>query len=296
MPITNFPYGLSSYGAPVLPLSTGVPLGGPTTSGGVWWVDNLNGSAANGGTGPTDALLTITAALAKCTASGSDIIFVQPGTYTTTASITVNKAGVTIIGLGDGRPGFGGVNITASAVGAALVKIAANNVTLSGLTFTGEAARAIMDCSVTSSFANINNCEFIVPDSTTATAVSSTAAWTESVFQSCVFKGLGTITTLVALNGNNNLVQDCLMEATVSGKTITTGILAGATTIGLVINRLTAIERDSAVFTAGVDLSAGTYNLIQNSNASMGTMGNFVVKTGTGNHGLSNNVASGSGG
>lgn len=54
---------------------------------------------------------TVTSALAQCTASRSDTIFILPGhTETVTSAIAVSKAGVRIIGLGEGllRPAFTG--------------------------------------------------------------------------------------------------------------------------------------------------------------------------------------------
>lgn len=292
MPVTNFPNGVGSFGVPVLPGPI-APLGGPITTGKVLFVDVTNGSNGNTGTDPSSPLLTIVYALSLCTSGAGDIIYVMPGTYTVTASITVSKNKVSIIGLGGGRPGFQGVNLTASSVGAALFKVAANNVTVAGITFTGEASRACVDCSSASSFALFQDCEFIVPDSATAKAVASTADWTESAFIRCTFKGLGTITALVTIGGDNNLIQDCLMLGTGASKTVTTGILSTATTIGLLIDNLRLMERGGTVFTTGVDLTNGTYNFVSRSYSNMGTQGNFLTFTGTGNGALGSNVANG---
>lgn len=68
---------------------------------------------------------TIAAAVARCTASAGDIVYVLPGhTETLTAALTLNVAGVSVIGLGNGmlRPTLNvngvidGVNITAANV------------------------------------------------------------------------------------------------------------------------------------------------------------------------------------
>lgn len=291
--ITSFPRGVGAYGMPTFPAPPLVPLGGSTTGGSIWWVDGTNGATTNTGTYPTDAFLTISAALSACTASGNDIIYVMPGTYTLTSALTFSKARVSIIGVGGGRKGFQGVNLTASSVGGAMVNVAANNITFQGITFTGEATRACVDCSVASSFATFIDCEFIVPDSATATAIASTAAWTESSWINCTFKGLGTITTLVGPNGDNNLFENCVFLATGSSKTITTGLLAGATTIGLLLKDCTFMERGGTVFTLGVDFSAGTYNFARGCFFNMGTAANSMTITGTGNGALGCNVASG---
>lgn len=291
---TTFPNGVGQFGQPQFPPNINPPLGGTTTNGNIWWVDTTNGSDNNNGLYPTTAFATIAKALTACTASGNDTVYVYPGTYTLTASLTLNKANVSLIGIGSGGPGgYSGPNLTASGIGAAMVKVAANSITIRNFTFTGEAARACLDCSVASSFALIDSCEFIVPDSATATAVASTAKWTESVWSNCTFKGLGTITALITTDGNNNRFLDCALLATVSGKTITTGLLTAATSLGLLIQRCTVQERDTAVFTTGIDVSAATYSSIFNCYSNMGTQTNFLTFTGTGNLALGCNVANG---
>lgn len=75
---------------------------------------------------------TIAGALAACTAAAGDIIFVAPGhAETVTASITVDKSGVSIIGLGNGllRPAITG-NGTIDAI-----NVTADNVLIENLEF-----------------------------------------------------------------------------------------------------------------------------------------------------------------
>lgn len=84
-------------------------------SGGVYAIEDLgnstgerffvdsSGSATNPGTNPDAPISTIDAAIAKCTAGQGDIIYVMPGhAETVTAAITMDVAGVSIIGLGEG--------------------------------------------------------------------------------------------------------------------------------------------------------------------------------------------------
>jgi len=83
-------------------------------SGNQFYVDSggTGASDSNDGLGWSSALATLDAAIAKCTANNGDVIWIAPGhseTYTTTGTkLTVDVAGVTIIGLGSGasRPTF----------------------------------------------------------------------------------------------------------------------------------------------------------------------------------------------
>ena len=49
------------------------------TTGSVFYVDSGSGAAANTGDASDEALITIDAAINKCTASKGDIIYVMPG-------------------------------------------------------------------------------------------------------------------------------------------------------------------------------------------------------------------------
>lgn len=115
MPVTNFPQGLSSFGFNLI--GSGPYMG----AGQVFWVSSLTGTDASGrGTDPTRPFKTINFALSKCFAPsgskvGGDFIFVLPGhtelitaagssaSPGPTGSISVNVAGVTIVGLGNGK-------------------------------------------------------------------------------------------------------------------------------------------------------------------------------------------------
>jgi hypothetical protein len=96
--------------------------------GNIFFVSSVTGSATGGYT-PDAPAATIAQALALCTASKGDVIIVAPDhaeTIATAAGIDINKAGVSIIGLGNGsnRP-----TITWSATDSTLA-ISAANVTL----------------------------------------------------------------------------------------------------------------------------------------------------------------------
>jgi hypothetical protein len=126
MSYTDYPNGITSFGAPVLPADM------PLIAGNVFFV----GSTASakwvaGSDDPSCGTIkkpfaTIDYAIGKCTASQGDVIYVLPGHTETIAAaggITCDVVGVSIIGLGNGnlRP-----TITWSATASSWLVTAAN--------------------------------------------------------------------------------------------------------------------------------------------------------------------------
>lgn len=96
------------------------------TVGKVFYVDSNNGSSGNSGEEPDAPLATLAAAITASRASKGDVIVLAPGhaETVTATNITLSKAGVTIVGLGNGlnRPTF-----TFGAAAATITVSAANN-------------------------------------------------------------------------------------------------------------------------------------------------------------------------
>lgn len=92
---------------------------------------------------------TITAALAACTANAGDVIYVTPG-YTQTVSaasgLALNKAGVNVIGLGQGslRP-----KITLDTAASATIAVSGANVVFKGFTIEANFADIVVAIIVT---------------------------------------------------------------------------------------------------------------------------------------------------
>lgn len=116
MPLTAFPNGLSSFGMPL------IGSGPVLTTGHVWFVSSVTGIDANGrGTDPSRPFATIDFAVGQCTASNGDVIFVLPGhveTISAAGSLSIDVAGVTIIGIGSGavRPTLNFTTATTATV------------------------------------------------------------------------------------------------------------------------------------------------------------------------------------
>lgn len=164
MAITNFPNGLSSFGMPLV--GGGIP---PISHGaGVFWVDSSVGINAPGRGTPDRPFASIAGAFASCVADRGDLIMVDVGhteTVTSATACVLNKAGVTVVGIGTGtkRPK---VTYTATA---ATVSITAANVTLTNIVFdmvVGAVDSVASAVTITGPNANLTNCKWLMADGT----------------------------------------------------------------------------------------------------------------------------------
>jgi hypothetical protein len=129
----GFTNGVSVRGVPLL----------QTHPGQVFWLGN--GTALpNGGVGGADGndgtfyrpLATLAEAFDRCVANRGDVIMVKPGHAESIASasaLTLNKAGVAVVGLGVGaaRPTF-----TLTTATTATINVSANNISIQNCMFT----------------------------------------------------------------------------------------------------------------------------------------------------------------
>jgi hypothetical protein len=132
-------------------------LNGP---GNNYFVDSVNGSATGLGRSWREALSTLDAAVAKCSANAGDVIHVAPGhaeTLSADSAVDIDVAGVTVIGygLGAARPTF-----TFDTAATADFKLAAASVTVVNCLFlagidalTGPIEISAADCALI-------NCEY----------------------------------------------------------------------------------------------------------------------------------------
>jgi len=152
MTITNYPNGVSSFGMPLIGMTTG----------NVWFVHS-SGSNGNSGTDKDNPFATIDYAIGRCTADKGDIIFVMPGhteTLTTAAAIDCDVAGVSIIGLGVNRSR---PTISVSTSVLVDIDIDANDILIENIVFnlTGvDAVAAFFD--VNQDDFTLKNCEIIM--------------------------------------------------------------------------------------------------------------------------------------
>lgn len=147
---TPFPEGVSSRGM-------GVNLPIPGTTGTIFYVNSVTGSASYDGLDPSSPLATLDDAIGHCTADEGDVIIVMPGhAETTGAAITADIAGISIIGLGNGlnRPAF---TIHANVDG---IDVTADDVRIENLYFPAATAAHTATINSSASHTVIRNCEF----------------------------------------------------------------------------------------------------------------------------------------
>lgn len=144
--------------------------------GKIWWVDSTNTlatDAAGVGQNSNFPLATIDYAIALCTASSGDVIYLMPGhaeTITTAGGITLDVAGVSIIGLGNGdaRP-----TITFATGAAASMLVSASDCRISNVIFKCNIANQnhMIDC--TGDDLEIDHCAFLEGTATGLSFVTS---------------------------------------------------------------------------------------------------------------------------
>ena len=226
MGLTAFPNGVSSFGVPVVGSGPSIPA----STGTYFFVDSTTGSNSNSGRDKDHPVATITYALTLCTASKGDVIVVMPGyTETVTAAITVNKAGVYIIGLGWGNliPSIQGNG----AIDA--VSITAANVTLDNFQFPSpdtDAQTAVIN--VTAAGVTIRNIRAIGSETSNNVVDMITLA---SGADDCTIENVRLFNSVVAVNSFLSLeaavarllVRNCVFQ----GECVTAGIIdSGAST------------------------------------------------------------------
>lgn len=132
--------------------------------GNIYFVDSGasgGGDTVGHGQHPDTPFATLDYAIGQATADQGDVIYVMPGhAETTTAEITVDKAGISIIGLGTGRnrPAF-----TANFASAGdTMAIDSANVRIKNLRFVSSSASQNAQLDVTAADAVIEDCVFEV--------------------------------------------------------------------------------------------------------------------------------------
>lgn len=129
MPASNYPFGFA-YGVTIrnMPIVNTYP-------GQVFWANSTHASASDNNPGTYQLpFATIAGAMVYCTASKGDVIMLAPGhAETITAATTIfNKAGVAVVGLGQGsmRP-----TLTFTTANTANLPVTAANITIKNVLF-----------------------------------------------------------------------------------------------------------------------------------------------------------------
>lgn len=210
--LTNYPNGVASFGVPVLP-------GLPATTGSVWFVDSATGADGNDGYGPDSAMATIDAAIGKCTANKGDVILVMPGhaeTITAAGGITLDVAGVSIIGLGvfTLKP-----TITLGTATTADVNITAANCRISNIRFVSNINSLGNFLDVDAGQFMVDNCDFITSSAKEAVNFINLATTKDDfIIRDCTFLqptdpegtgGAANTGAIYCVDSENILIEGC---------------------------------------------------------------------------------------
>lgn len=162
------------------------------TTGNALYVDATNGGSTGPGFSPESAYNSIANAIGGATASNGDEIYLLPGhteAFIAAAALTVNKAGLRIIGLG---VGYNRPTLTWSTSTAAQMIVSAANVTFRNIIFDFTGINAVVAAiSVTGADVAFEDCEFITNSATAGVVLGILTAATATRFrvERCWFHG-----------------------------------------------------------------------------------------------------------
>ena len=220
--------------------------------GDVYYVDSVTGDTADNGTTWALAEATISQGEADCTANKGDIVFVAPGHSETLgdATIAMDSAGVTVIGLGDGAD----MPCVDMQHGNSSLVVTAASVTIKGINFYSSTA-------------------------VTDTSVDLSTGASDFTIEDCLFNETGGFEHVISINvgaeGENCTIRNCRLE----GITGSTGSTSGIFIAG-VVDRL--IIEDCHIW--GNYTNAGIYSTAINTNALI--RNNSITNNNSGNHAI----------
>ncbi len=261
MPATNFPFGLSSFGVPVIG-SGQIPV----TSGTYIFVSSVTGSNSNDGKSLDAPVATIDYAIGLCTANKGDVIIVLPGhteTISAAGGITADIAGITIIGLGVGsnRP-----TISFSAT-ASTFAISAANVYIANLRVTSTINEVVKMFHITAAYVTLENIEhFETASCQTIQFILTTNAADYLIVRNCRCYQMNAAAAaqawiqLVGIDGG--IIEDNTFRLTLSNSAASVTISGTTACIGTVVRRNTIVQLGGTTQVSAilfVDSSTGVF-------------------------------------
>ena len=235
MALTNFPNGVSSFGMPLIGMTTGS----------IFFVHHT-GSNGNSGTDRDNPFSTIDYAIGQCTNNKGDIIFVMPGhteAITGASEINLDVAGVSLIGLGSGLD-MPQVDYTHAS---GEVSISAANVTIQNMNFHANITDVLIGIEVAAAGDNftIRGCRFDVEAANTDEFVSSID---------------------IVAGANFGLIEDCFFDMAVGGAVAAIHLNGACTDLTILRNNIkgdysTACITGSTTLSTNIDIG---YNVMLN--------------------------------
>ncbi len=197
------------------------------TTGTIFFVDSVTGSDAHAGTSKELPKATTEAAIANCTANKGDVVYLLPGHTEEIAAndISVNVAGVTIMGLGSGNAG---ATFNAAATGSTF-SLEASSCRLSNVVFDLEGTATTVTSGVTITAAGdgcvVDHCKFqphATSEFTTMIAVTGAADDVEIVYNDIFC--LAGVSSTAGINVNAAANRPVIMGNRIHGSFITAAI------------------------------------------------------------------------
>lgn len=246
----------------------------PNSSGNVYWVapsasytvhgDAFSASDNNDGLSPDRAMLTIDAAVSACTADAGDVVVCLPGSHTLSASVAMDVAGVTLMGLPSGAGNYlkQKTSVTAPASDQG-INVTAANCEIAYLNIIPATTDSGIDLTANADQLHIHHCSFdmATPAVNAATiGIDAIGAASNLLVDHCYFECDGAQgQAIVATATLDSVIEDC--HFTCSAGTWAAVILTGAATDRLTIRRCTIQSSGTAVTTfvdgTGATLAAG---------------------------------------
>jgi len=233
------------------------------------FVDSGNSASTNGGTARNDALPTIDAAVGKCSANDGNVIYVMPGhAETASTQVTMDVAGVTVLGAGVGRSRPA---ITANASAVDLFNVTAANCKLMNLRLVGAASStALLNLAATDFSAE--NCVF-EHGAAPLQAVTVASGSSRFSFTNCRWVGTadGPDTALIveASSVDEWVIRDCDFNYGTFGCDLGC-ILSSKRNSGYIIDRCVFVGMDTVAIDFNSSSSANCDGIISNCDIAMG--------------------------
>ena len=221
MGLTNYPNGLSSFGMPLVGITTG----------NVFFVHNGTGLNRYDGTDSAHPFNDLDYAIGRCSANQGDVIYCMPGHYeevTAADAIDADVAGISIIGLGSGLD-VPQIDYTETA---AELVIGAASVTIENMNFHSNEPDVLIGIEIEAAGDNftIRNCRFDVETTATDEFTSCITIETTAnagLIEGCYFDmGLGGAAQAIHLNDTsdghvirNNKIFGDYSTANIAGST-----------------------------------------------------------------------------
>jgi len=239
------------------------------THGDNYFVDSVNGSASGDGLSWATALTTIAAALDLCTANNGDVIWVAPGHNEGlgNAQLTLDVAGVKIIGIGEGpaRPRIDFDHANAS------IDITASGVTLENFTLLPSVTAVLVAIDVNAAVTNttLRKIESLSGEDGAgvdefAKTVDIKAGCTRTTIENCLFTqhaSAAGVLSCVCLTGASDhvTIRNCEMWASGAGLVAP---INGDTTLStrLLVENCTLVADDEP----GIEVLTGTTGVFRN--------------------------------